>query len=95
MQPTPSRLSAEVEYFTERAQAVLDNEADIAAERREAAAARVTFDDVLEQLANLPAKTKAEMMQYIDSDRRMFEWKLYAMFIDGLEKATNAYLKGN
>lgn len=92
---TPSRISAEVDYFVERMQEQIDCEADVRAERRERAAAKVTFDDVLEQLAALPAATKAEMMRLYDNDRRHFDWKLIALFVDGLEAATEVYLKGN
>lgn len=100
-QPTliPLRLSAEVDYFVDLTQQARDEAADRAAERRERAAARVTFDDVLEQLAALPEATKARMMVLYDGgakgDRDHFAWKLVALFVDGLEAATNEYLKGN
>jgi hypothetical protein len=88
-----------VEHYTALAQQAADQAADRAYERRERAAARVTFDDVLEQLAALPEATKARMMELYDGgargDRDHFAWKLVALFVDGLEAATDEYLKGN
>lgn len=63
MQPTPSRLSAEVEYFTERAQAEMDELETRAWERRERAEASVTFDDLLEELAGIQRYDQDEFME--------------------------------
>lgn len=96
---TPSRIAAEVEYFAEREQAARDEAADAEYERRERAFACVTFDDVLEQIAMLPAAKKNELMALWDGgarDRRHFEWKFCSTFSDAVESAASVYLaQGN
>ena len=47
---TPSRIAAEVEFFTEREQAARDAAADAEYEREQAIERAVTFDDLLEEL---------------------------------------------
>ena len=46
-----SRIAAEVEYFTEREQAERDAAADAAYDREQEIERAVTFDDLLEELA--------------------------------------------
>jgi len=49
-----SRIAAEVEYFTEREQAERDAAADAAYDREQEIERAVTFDDLLEELAQTP-----------------------------------------
>lgn len=85
---TPNRIAAEVEYFTDRLQAQIDARADVEYERRERAANRVTFDDVLEQLAGLPDAKKAELMDAYGRDSH-FVWLLSTAFADSFEAAAD------
>lgn len=83
----PSRTDDAVAFLTERAQAMADENADAEYERRERAAHRVTFDDVLQQLAGLPDAKKAELMDaYGDSH---FVWLLSTAFADSFEAAAD------
>lgn len=86
---TPARIAAEVEYFTEREQAVRDARADAEYERRERAAGRVTFDEVLEQIAAMPEARKARIMKERNRDTDIFEWAIRTMFEDAFEAATD------
>lgn len=94
----PSRTDDAASFIAERELSKRDEAADAAAESRESAAARVTFDDVLENLAALPPETKVEMMRLYDGgargDRDHFSWKLVSLFVDGLEAAIDENLKG-
>lgn len=97
MQPTliPSRTDDAIAFLSERAQAAVDEAADAEYERRERAFACVTFDDVLEQIAMLPAAKKAELMTLWDGgarDRRHFEWKFCSTFSDAVDAAAAVYL---
>lgn len=85
---TSSRIAQEVEYFADREQALLDDRADAEYERRERAASRVTFDDVLEQLAGLPEAKKAELMDAYGRDGH-FVWLLSTAFADSFEAAAD------
>lgn len=93
MSTTPSRIAAEVEYFTERSQSEIDELETAEYERRERAAQRVTFDDVLEYFAGLSDDEKASVMQWWDKDRAHFNWKICSLFADGIEHSTKLYLK--
>lgn len=63
----PSRTDDAASFIADRALSKLDEADDAAAERREAAAARVTFDDVLEELVYLHDAAKAELMLAVES----------------------------
>lgn len=83
-----SRIEQEVDYFADREQALLDARADAEYDRREHAANRVTFDDVLEQLAALPEAKKAELMDAYGRDSH-FVWLLSTAFADSFEAAAD------
>jgi hypothetical protein len=53
---------------------------------KEAAAREVTFDDVLEELAELDERKKAHLMHALDTDRRHFVYQLEGVFTDAIEK---------
>ena len=63
MQPIPSRLSAEVEYFTERAQAEIDERETEHWDRLQRVESEVTFDDLLEELAGIDQAEQIEFME--------------------------------
>lgn len=84
----PSRTDDAMAFLTERAQAEADQRADADYERRERAAGRVTFDDVLEQLAGLPDAKKAELMDAYGRDGH-FVWLLSTAFADSFEAAAD------
>lgn len=83
-----SRTDDAIAFLTEREQAERDAAADEAYERRERASARVTFDDVLEQLAALPDAKKAELMDAYGRDSH-FVWLLSTAFADSFEAAAD------
>ena len=74
MQPTliPSRIAAEVEYFTERAQAMADQRADAEYERRERIERFVSFDDLLEELTALDGDRKRVFMDSLAAEESDF-----------------------
>lgn len=84
----PSHTDDAVAFLTERALAMADEHADAEYERRERAAHRVTFDDVLEQLAALPDAKKAELMDAYGRDSH-FVWLLSTAFADSFEAAAD------
>ena len=62
---------------------------DLAADREElseAFAKEVTFDDVLEELAELASNKKAYVMQTMDTDRRHFAFQIENLFADAVER---------
>lgn len=63
MQPTPSRLSAEVEYFTERMQAEIDERETEHWERLQRIESAVTLGDLLEELDGLEMADRIEFME--------------------------------
>lgn len=63
MQTTPSRLSAEVEYFTERAQAEIDERETEHWDRLQRVESAVTFGDLLEELDGLEIADRIEFME--------------------------------
>lgn len=89
----PSRTDDAIAFIAERAQAEIDEIELVEYERRERAAQRVTFDDVLEYFAGLSDDEKANVMQWWDQDRAHFNWKIASLFADGIEHATKLYLK--
>ena len=89
MSITPSRIASEVEYFVERDQAKIDDEQEGAYERRERAAERVTFDDVLEQLALIPDDKKEDLMRLWVNPGEKFVWKLSYVFAAAFEAAAD------
>lgn len=74
------------EYITDLMKAADErDEARFEAEK-EAAAREVTFDDVLEALADIPPEKKAYVMRALDTDRRHFAFQLENLFTDAIEK---------
>lgn len=53
---------------------------------KEAASKEVTFDDVLEELTELPSAKKAFLMGSLETDRRHFAFQLENLFTDAVEK---------
>jgi hypothetical protein len=53
---------------------------------KEAAAKEVTFDDVIEELADLDSRKKAYVMSTLETDRRHFAYQLENLFTDAVEK---------
>ena len=80
MQPTPSRLSAEVEYFTEREQAEIDERETEHWERLQRAEASVTFSDLLEELADLEIAARIEFMECLACADRQAAAQLFVTF---------------
>jgi hypothetical protein len=85
---TLTATMAAVEHYTALAQQAADQAADRAAERRERAAARVTFDDVLEKLADMDLIGRVLMSAY-GTDRDYFESRLVHAFDVAFERATD------
>lgn len=85
---TPHTLLRAVDVRDEREQALRDVRADAVEERRERAAHRVTFDDVLEKLVGLPDAKKAELMDAYGRDEH-FVWLLSTAFADAFEAAAD------
>lgn len=74
------------DYLTDLMKAA-DERDDLAFEEaKEAAAREVTFDDVLEELTELPAAKKAYVMGSMETDRRHFAYQLENLFADAVEK---------
>lgn len=88
MQSTPSRLSAEVEYFTERAQAEIDERETRAWERRERIEASVTFDDLLEELAGIDCSAKIMFMGWLARGNRTDLHWLHVELSEAKERIT-------
>lgn len=53
---------------------------------KDAAAKEVTFDDVIEELADMDSTKKAYVMGMLDTDRRHFAYQLENLFADAIEK---------
>ena len=74
------------DYATARVKADEDDAQFAFEDAKEAAAREVTFDDVLEELAELPEARKIAVMSQIESDPRHFAYRLEAAFTDAIEK---------
>lgn len=81
------RLQAAVEFITESRQARANERAEAYDDAVERAAADLSFDDVLAQLAELPAQTKAALMRAQTDDPSYFAWQLATLFGDAIEAA--------
>lgn len=81
------RLQAAVEFMTEARQARADARACAYDEAVERAAADLSFDDVLAQLAELPPQAKTALMRAQSEDPSYFAWRLASAFGDAIEAA--------
>ncbi|MBC8642107.1 hypothetical protein IAG25_35465 [Caballeronia sp. EK] len=74
------------DYATARVKADADDAQLEFEDAKEAAAKEVTFDDVLEELTELPETRKIAVMSQISTDGRHFAFRLEAVFTDAIEK---------
>ncbi|AQG98567.1 hypothetical protein A9R05_06765 [Burkholderia sp. KK1] len=74
------------DFMSDLAAARKEREEQTFEDATEAAAKEVTFDDVLEELSELPAARKAYVMGHMGSDRRHFIYQLDNLFADAVEK---------
>lgn len=74
------------DFLTDLAAAKKERDELAFEDAKEAAAREVTFDDVLEELTELPATKKAYVMGSMETDRRHFAFQLENLFADAVEK---------
>ncbi|SAK53306.1 hypothetical protein AWB78_01313 [Caballeronia calidae] len=73
------------DYATSQVKAEADDAQWAFEDAKEAAAKEVTFDDVLEELTELPEARKIAVMSQIECDPRHFAYRLEAAFTDAIE----------